>query len=190
MRSIGSPIRTLPSGSADRSLIALISHRSRIRQAARRPTDPPRTRRLHGRSFREDGPGTRSTPCCRGLLEAEQVESWWSPDGKHEIDLVGLSRRRTPSRLTATTVGLAEPKAGEDRPPWPASRPKGPGVLAQIHHRTQIEPGDLKPRPQARISAFAEFLVGHCREKIAERRRKKPRRRGRRWACHANTSSR
>jgi hypothetical protein len=28
-----------------------------------------------------------------GELEAERVESWWSTDGQHELDLVGVARR-------------------------------------------------------------------------------------------------
>lgn len=59
-----------------------------------------------------------------GVVDADRVESWWSADGRHEIDLVGLSGDR---------VGLV----GSVK--WSA-RELGPGVLAELERHAAALP--------------------------------------------------
>jgi AAA+ ATPase superfamily predicted ATPase len=61
----------------------------------------------------------------RGLLEADRVEAWWSPDGQHEVDLVGVSGR---------SIGFV----GEAK--WSA-RPLSASVLKALDEHVAALPG-------------------------------------------------
>lgn len=61
-----------------------------------------------------------------GKLEADSVEAWWSADGQHEIDLVGLA-----GRTKVSFVGSAK---------WSA-RPLTRAVLSSLHAHAAALPG-------------------------------------------------
>jgi len=67
-----------------------------------------------------------------GQLDADRVDSWWSADGHHEIDLVGLSGRR---------IGFV----GESK--WSA-RPMSAGVLARLDEHVDALPGASPATPR------------------------------------------
>ena len=73
----------------------------------------------------------------RGDLEADRVDAWWSADGQHEIDIVGVSGRG---------VGFI----GEAK--WSA-RPLSAAVLRSLDAHAESLPGSGRPR---RVFSTAE----------------------------------
>ena len=62
----------------------------------------------------------------RGVLTSSRVDAWWSPDGKHEIDLVGLAGKKS-----IGFVGSVK---------WSA-RKLGSNVLENLKHHAEPLPG-------------------------------------------------
>lgn len=81
-----------------------------------------------------------------GELEGDAVECWWSPDGAHEIDLVGVA-----GRDRVSFVGTAK---------WSA-RPLGRDVLTNLDSHAAALPG---LRPGALRLVYGR---GGCREALA-----------------------
>ncbi|MGK2851938.1 MAG: ATP-binding protein [Candidatus Limnocylindrales bacterium] len=67
-----------------------------------------------------------------GELDADRVDAWWSADGQHEIDLVGLAGHR---------IGFV----GEAK--WSA-RPPSSGVLARLEEHVAALPGASPTTPR------------------------------------------
>lgn len=68
----------------------------------------------------------------RGVINASRVDSWWSPDGEHEIDLVGLTGRKV-----VGFVGSVK---------WSAKKLRA-NVLQNLKHHAAFLPGYTTSTP-------------------------------------------